>query len=527
MAQFLFGFVREGYHFYNFTLLFSMNYGLLLRTVIHLRPTQVYHQIKYRLVKPQFKVVASPISVEQLVVSGFKTEPIQRYHCLEGKKFTFLNLSHEFAGWNYNEYGNLWTYNQNYFDWLNQPDMSAIEGVYWIDLFNSTLTTNSQLSTLNSQLSLDPYPIALRSINWIKFFLRYPETVTKERLDSLYSQVCLLDKKLEYHLLANHLLEDSYALYISAAYFQDERFLKKATKLLLGQLKEQILPDGAHYEQSVMYHCILLDRLLDCINIGERGGVNGTSLRVYASKMLGHLQSIIYSDGSIPMVNDAAEGIAPKPEDIFDYAQRLFIKWEPLPLKECGYRRMSNGRMEATVDVGNITATYQPGHTHADSLNYELRIDGRPVVVDTGVSTYEKNERRQYERGTSAHNCVVVDSRNSSEVWGGFRVGRRCNVRWKKEEGRCIEASHFGFGKECRRRFEMDDQRFLVEDWFDGEAISYIHLVEGTNPDVVEIENAIEIEKKECQYSTEYNTFHKGTVLEIHFRGHLKTRIKL
>ena len=172
-------------------------------------------------------------------------------------------------------------------------------------------------------------------------------------------------------------------------------------------------------------------------------------------------------------------------------------------------------------------AISQPGHTHADSLNYELRMDGRPVVVDTGVSTYEKNERRQYERGTSAHNCVVVDSRNSSEVWGGFRVGRRCNVRWKKEEGRCIEASHFGFGKECRRRFEMDDQRFLVEDWFDGEAISYIHLAEGTNPDVVEIENAIEIEKKECQYSTEYNTFHKGTVLEIHFRGHLKTRIKL
>ena len=213
-----------------------MNYGLLLRTVRHLRPTQVYHQIKYRLVKPQFKVVASPISVEQLAVSGFKTEPIQRYHCLEGKKFTFLNLSHEFAGWNFNEYGNLWTYNQNYFDWLNQPDMSAIEGVYWIDLFNSTLTTNSQLSTLNSQLSLDPYPIALRSINWIKFFLRYPETVTKERLDSLYSQVCLLDKKLEYHLLANHLLEDSYALYISAAYFQDERFLKKATKLLLGSM---------------------------------------------------------------------------------------------------------------------------------------------------------------------------------------------------------------------------------------------------------------------------------------------------
>ena len=496
-----------------------MNFGLLLRTVRHLRPTQVYHQIWYRLVKPQFKVIASPISVEQLAVSGFKTEPIPRYYCLDGNRFRFLNIEHEFSNWNYTGNGMLWAYNQNYFDFINQPELTKDEGLYWIDKFIEDLPSN--------KVGLDPYPIALRSINWIKFFLRNPETVTKPRIDSLYSQIKLLEKKLEYHLLANHLLEDAYALYISAAYFQDKQLLKKATKLLLGQLKEQILPDGAHYEQSVMYHCILLDRLLDCINIGERCAVNGAELRVYASKMLGHLQSIIYRDGSIPMVNDAAEGIAPKSEDIFDYARRLYIKWEALPLKECGYRRMCNDRMETTVDVGNITATYQPGHTHADSLNYELHMDGRPVVVDTGVSTYEKNERRQYERGSSAHNCVVVDGRNSSEVWGGFRVGWRCDVRCRMEDGRCIEASHFGFGKECKRRFEMNENQFVIEDWFDGEAMSYIHLAEGIDPDVVEINNAIKVERKECLYSTEYNKFRKGIVLEIYFSGHLKTRIKL
>ncbi len=463
----------------------------------------------------------APLIADGTFFTGFKAEPIPRYRSLEGNVFTFLNLSHEFSGWNFNEYGNLWTYNQNYFDWLNQEGMTSEEGVHWIDLFNS------QLPTLNATFSLDPYPIALRSINWIKFFLRNPETATKVRIDSLYSQIKLLEKKLEYHLLGNHLLEDAYALYISAAYFHDKRLLKKATKLLLGQLKEQILPDGAHYEQSVMYHCILLDRLLDCINIGERCAVNGAALRMYASKMLGHLQSIIYNDESIPMVNDAAEGIAPKSNDIFDYARRLCIKWEALPLKECGYRRMCNDRMEATVDLGNITATYQPGHTHADSLNYELRMDGQPMVVDTGVSTYEKNERRQYERGTNAHNCVVVDGKNSSEVWGGFRVGRRCDVRCRMEDGRCIEALHYGFGKECKRRFEMDENQFVVEDWYDGEAVSYIHLAEGIDPDVVEINNAIKVERKECLYSTKYNKFCKGTVLEIYFSGHLKTRIKL
>ena len=32
----------------------------------------------------------------------------------------------------------------------------------------------------------------------------------------------------------------------------------KASCLLYKELDEQILPDGSHYEQSPMYHCILL-----------------------------------------------------------------------------------------------------------------------------------------------------------------------------------------------------------------------------------------------------------------------------
>ena len=32
---------------------------------------------------------------------------------------------------------------------------------------------------------------------------------------------------------------------------------------------------------------------------------------------------------------------------------------------------------------------------------------------------------RSYERGTRAHNTVVVDGRDSSEVWASHRVGRR------------------------------------------------------------------------------------------------------
>lgn len=489
-----------------------MNIPLLLRTIRHLRHTQVFYQVKNRLVKPAYVALEAP-KIE--VSDRLKTEPVARYTSWDGNHFTFLNLEHDFVGWNFTENDMLWTYNQNYFDWINQEGITKDECCNWIDKFIKGLSGN--------KIGLDPYPIALRSINWIKFFCRYPECATKERLDSLYSQLRILEKKQEYHLLGNHLLEDAYALYIGAVFFNDERLLKKAERLLLSQLKEQILPDGAHYEQSPMYHCILLDRLLDCINIRKTD-----ALVKYATQMLGHLESMVWEDGDIPMLNDSAYGIAPTAPAIFDYAKRLDIKWSPIPMKECGYRKLRHEQLEAIVDIGNITATYQPGHTHADTFNYELRIDGKPFVIDTGISTYNKTERRQLERSTIAHNTVSVDGKNSSEVWGGFRVGRRATTKLKVENGelKIIEALHDGYGKPCYRKFTMQNDSFMVEDRYDGEAVSYIHLAEGMDENCVMVEGANKIEVKPWKYSTSYNQFHEGKVMEITFKGQLRYTIR-
>lgn len=485
-----------------------MKYRLLWNTVRHLKPTQVFYQVKYRLSKPAYTAYDS----SKFLVSSFKTEPIPKFKCVEGNAFTFLNLEHEFEGWNFTDNGMLWAYNQNYFDWINQEGFSAEDGCKWIDRFIQELRGN--------KVGLDPYPIALRTINWVKFFCKYPECASKERLDSLYSQLKLLEKKLEYHLLGNHLLEDAYALYIGASFFNDEQLLNKASKLLKAQLKEQILPDGAHYEQSPMYHCILLDRLLDCINIKS-----DSELVEYAQQMLGHLESVKWGVGSIPLLNDSANGIAPTTSQLFYYAKSLGLKWKKLPMKECGYRKLMAGNMEAIVDVGNITATYQPGHTHADTFNYELHIDGKPFVVDTGISTYNKTERRQLERSTEAHNSVSVNGKNSSEVWGGFRVGKRCHTDITEDAENVINATHDGFEKPCKRRFEMNSNGYTVEDWFDGEATSYIHLAENADENRINIEGALSKETKPWQYSVEYNRFIEGKVIEIKFKRHCKYTI--
>lgn len=497
-----------------------MNIALIFETLVHLKSIQIVFQVVSRFSHPSWKNVVPPIVSHKTKM----TAPIQKYPCYDGTEFCFLNIRDRFASWDMTAHGMLWAYNLNYMDWLQQECISEMERGQWIDEFMAKLPQN--------HIGQDPYPIALRSINWIKAFVQYPELKSSERDGSLYSQVKLLERKLEYRLLGNHLLEDAYALFIASIYYGDKKLYRKAWKLLKCQLDEQVLKDGAHYEQSPMYHCILLDRLLDCYNFSKcnrlfDGQQEVTAfLRDKAVLMLGHLESVVWKDRTIPLLNDAAYGIAPTPEQLSDYAKRLGLSWQMIPMGECGYRRLVSETMEAIVDVGNITATYQPGHTHADTLNYELRIDGKPVVVDTGISTYNKTERRQYERSTEAHNCVVVDGKNSSEVWGGFRVGRRCHVEITQEDGRKICAEHDGFGKNCRRSFCLEDNVFVVEDSFDGNAISLIHLAEGVDYSRVKVEGATKIDVVEGKYSTEYNRFHGGNVLKIHFCGKLKYTIQ-
>ena len=469
-----------------------MNIGLVLRTVAHLRPAQVLFQVLRRVHKARFKALAyPPVEVKPMVV-----EPAAKWQSYDGRRFAFLNIEDEFRGWNNTAHGMLWAYNQNYMDWLCQSGMTAAEGARWIDRFIADMPTN--------RVGLDPYPIALRAINWVKFFSRFPMESTAERRDSLYSQLRLLERKLEYHLLGNHLLEDAYALYIGSAYLKDSRMHGRASRLLRRQLREQVLSDGAHYEQSPMYHCILLDRLLDCINAGE-GAFVCSVLKPAAERMLGHLESIVYADGTIPLLNDSAEGIAPEPAAIFAYARRLGLQWTPVALGECGYRKFNNTDVEAVVDVGNIKASYQPGHTHADSLSFELRLGGKPFVVDTGISTYDKTPRRQLERSTAAE--------------------------------------HDGFGAlgMHRRSFSVDNDGFHMADHITKPtpATAYLHFAPGvevaehtaekilTTAGVVSVVGADAVEISDGTVSYDYNRFEAVKIAAVHFKENLQITISL
>ena len=424
----------------------------LYHTLKHLKFTQVYHQIKYRLVKPKRVTTSWEGSFAQVNLVAFPEKQTSLSLSNDVWSFCFLNLEKSFSeesiDWSFADYGMLWTYNLNYFDWLHQPGISKEQGLKTLGKFYAT-------SAEKNPIILHPYPTSLRIINVAKFISKWD--INKGWLyNELVSDLKFLSGRLENHLLANHLLENAFALYIGGLITDQKEITQQGKKLLIRELKEQVLDDGMHYERSPMYHLIILERLLDTHNFAKAVGDDLVPvLKSYVVKMTGlamHWKDL----NRIPMMQDSAYDIALSVSDILEYSKRLLEQDYPSKsndLMDSGYRRLDSENFILFANVGSISPSYQPGHAHADELNFELFYKGAPLIVDTGVSTYEKNDRRLLERSTSSHNCVVSGS-NSSDVWSGFRVGKRANVKIALDDHQKLKAEHDGFGTITLRTFD-------------------------------------------------------------------------
>lgn len=399
----------------------------LYHTLKHLKFTQVFHQIIYRLIKPKRVAVLREGTFAQVYLDDFPKKQKSLRISDDIWTFNFLNLEQSFAqgslDWSYGDYGMLWTYNLNYFDWLHQTSLLKEQGIETLRQFYSN-------PAKKNPIILHPYPTSLRIINTAKFISKW--NITEDWLyHELVSDIKFLSGRLEYHLLANHLLENAFALYIGGLITKQNKLTEKGKKLLLRELKEQVLSDGMHYERSPMYHLIILERLLDALNFAKATGDDlESTLKSYAVRMTGLAMNWDDLD-RIPMMQDSAYDIALSATEVLRYSTSLLGEDYPSrsnDLKDSGYRKLNNGNFSLFANVGSIGPSYQPAHAHSDELSFELFYSRTPIIVDTGVSTYEKDEIRSNERSSFSHNCVSLNNENLSDVWAGFRVGKRAIV---------------------------------------------------------------------------------------------------
>jgi len=523
---------------------------LLYHTLKYLKQKQFTYRIYYalrnkfrKLAKHKYPVRTAPLS-KKLKLIECKTFDI--FNIYNNDAFTFIGITHKFQNnevdWNYNHYGKLWNYNLTYFDFLQQKNMSQENGLKFIKNF---INYNQPIRGKKM-----PFPISLRNINFIKFISK--KNIKNKEIDSfLFHQYLVLMDNIEYHILGNHLLENSFSLLFGAYYFEDETLYAKAKEILIEQLEEQILNDGAHFELTPMYHQIMLFRILDCINlIKSNQWKNQELLTLFIQKseiMLGWLETMTYNNGDIPLFNDSAKGIAPTSRELFEYAKILDLKSNNITLNASGYRKKENENYECIIDVGNIGPDYIPGHAHSDTFNFELYVGNQPVIVDTGISTYETNNTRTLERSTASHNTVEINAKNQTQVWGGFRVAQRAKIIEIKEEKNIIQASHDGYlqdGYLHKRTWKFLNKHIIIKDTITSKnkkpytAIAYLHF----HPEIdVGIQNnqiitpfikillkeTINLSRESYNYSNSFNYKETASLIKIPFNKELTMEINI
>jgi uncharacterized heparinase superfamily protein len=471
-----------------------MSLGRLLRTVRYLRPQQVWSRAALLAPRGRPDLRHAP---GLRTPTGVWTSPAPKAASLSPPAtLRFLSETGEVARPQDWQSGHelLWLYNLHYFDDLTSAEALAHPNPRVV-LIERWLAENPPAGGVGWA----PYPTSLRIVNWIKAQLSgFP--LPRDAVQSLAVQARWLARRPERHLLGNHLLANAKALVFAGIWFEGaeaDGWRRLGLALLAEQLPEQILADGGHFERSPMYHAIIEEDLLDLLNLSRAYGLDdavsrGLSERIAA--MRAWLAAMTHPDGRISFFNDAAFGIAAEPAELETYAARLGLPTVEQPaepvteLRASGYLRLRLGEAVAILDAAPIGPDYLPGHAHADTLSFELSLGAQRMIVNGGTSVYGEGAQRQSERATAAHSTVEIDGENSSEVWAGFRVGRRARVTEiemeASEDEVAVTAAHDGYrwrpGRPVhRRRWRLSRSGLTVRDEIEGAptiAVARFHL---------------------------------------------------
>ena len=468
-----------------------------LHTVRYLRAVQITNRIWRKLSRPRLDQRPAPALRAR---PGSWSPPVAGEPTLVGPtRFRALNVERPCAAavdWRPADAPLLWRYHLHYFD-----DLTAREAAGRVSWHQALLDRWVAENPPGSGVAWDPYPTSRRIVNWIKWSLSGME-LPPACIASLAAQLRWLSRRLEYHLLGNHLLANAKALAFGGAFFagaEADAWAAGAERLFGAELEEQVLSDGGHFELSPMYHAAVLEDVLDLVNLRRAYAKPVPPYLVEtAGRMRQWLAAMTHADGEVAFFNDAAFGQAPTYAALEAYAQRLGLapvakQAEALvALAESGYVRASVGPADLICDCAAVGPDHLPAHAHADTLSFELTLSGQRVLVNSGTSEYGSSPERARQRGTAAHNTVVVDAADSSEVWGGFRVARRARVSEVEagiDEGAVsVAAAHDGYrrlrGRALhRRRWWLREGSLTIDDELGGErrsATAWFHM----HPDV-------------------------------------------
>ncbi len=420
------------------------NILLYINTIKYLKMSQIVFRVLRRLFikktlnlylrfyKHKYKFLINENFKRNITLTSYYKEFDRFEYCGELHNFTMGENGAFDIKWFYHEKSKLWNYALNYFTYIHyiNPNKATVIIENWI-------IRNSNFSTIGC----DPYPTSRRIINWIKFFhtnkYLFNEKFREIFLQSLYKQAFYLSYNFEFDILGNHLLLNSIALIYAGVFFNDERFFFKAKKYLLREIREQILPDGGHFERSPSYHALVINDLIDLALFLKQ--IKNEDYEIFKTcsnilpKSIRFLESMTHPDGEIAYFNDSVKEFSQN----YNYTFKNFNDLGTIKTRkktteiniiyypEIGYYGIRNKQFYLIADIGELGPSYIPGHSHNDILSFELSVWGKRFIVNQGISGYKSAEQRSKERSIESHNSVKIANKEPAELWAEFRAGKR------------------------------------------------------------------------------------------------------
>jgi uncharacterized heparinase superfamily protein len=514
-------------------------------------------------------------------------ERLTRARDIAAGRFEFVGLAVRYAeetGWHDQSVPQLWRYHLHYFDYTLDLALLAAAGEREIAFttFRSLVLSWLRANEVMSGDGWHPYTVSLRVVNWCQAIDTFSTELGRDRAfaDTLaaatFGQLSFLARNLERDVRGNHIIENLRALVIGGTVFAGAgpgRWIDRALETLESEVAEQVTGDGGHYERVPSYHVrVLIDLLEIEIALRRNGREVPAWLGAAVTRMADFLDGLIMADGRLPLLKDTTyDGIDPAEVLALAAVTRGEPRWKrtadagllamiyygddappryaalPRNLEPRRTRffdvsrfaifRNGSGSDSAIVDVGLPCPEALPAHAHADLFSFELCLDGRRTVVDSGVFEYAAGKWRDYFRSTRAHNTVEIEGCDQSEVWSSFRVARRARPLFAtfKEfpSFAVVESEHDGYERlparvRHRRKFVwLNGAGVAVIDELSGHgtvtAVSRIHLHPACRRDSLGIEHfgGADAVWTESWYSERFGEMQRNDALALTLRATL------
>jgi hypothetical protein len=359
-----------------------------------------------------------------------------------------------------------------------------------------------------------PLELAIRLINWVWALdlirdsgLLTPALQT-EILPIMYLHVWEITRKYSTGSSANnHRIGEAAGVLVATQYFPaldpQRAWHEESRAILCEEVKRQTAADGGNREQAFGYHLFVLQFALAAGLVARQAKADlPADYWLQVNKMLEFAGRLTEGGDQVPMYGDCDDGyvldLGSGPEaprgllaigailsgrsDFKAWAQRFQqapywllgpdarTQFETLHadavdsvgsshafadsglyLLQCRGRDAVD-RISVLFDCGELGFQSIAAHGHADALSFTLRAFGQEIFVDPGTYDYFRYPQwRTYFRSTRAHNTIVVDECDQSEMLGPFLWGARAQARclaWEPgSAGARVVGEHNGYAR--------------------------------------------------------------------------------